>query len=76
MVGRPGGDAAVVLAPEAYEEYGRYVTERAWAVIEAWQVANADQDRDELYALVAQAVEEVRHERYEERLKAARDHER
>ena len=65
-----GEPRIVVMSPEEYERYRKYIIEKGWAAVDELRRLNADKDPDEIYDIVTQAVEEVRQEHYDARIKA------
>jgi prevent-host-death family protein len=70
IVEKRGKMVAAVISPEDYALLQQQ-KERAFAVVDRIQARNAAYDPDEVLADVMQAVEEVRRQRHEQRLKAA-----
>ena len=66
-----GIPVAVVISPERYKELVDPNAEADWAIIHEMQRRNAHLDPDEVLREVTAIVEEVRQERYEERLRAS-----
>ena len=60
-----GKTVAVLLSPSEYQAYAR---ERAWQAIDDLRERNCDKSADEISRAVTEIVEEVRRERYEEKL--------
>jgi hypothetical protein len=65
-----GKPRLVAMSPEEFERYRAYVIEKGWAAVDELRRLNADKDPDEIYDIVTQAVEEVRQEHHDVRIKA------
>lgn len=67
VVERAGETVAVLVSPEWWEQYQREAKERFFKIVDEIQARNVYEDPDEVERIVAEAVEEVRRERYEQR---------
>lgn len=65
IVERKGKPVAVLISPEQYERYERYVMEQLRKTVDELRRLNADIDPDEGFRDVSAIVEEVRREQYE-----------
>jgi prevent-host-death family protein len=69
IVERKGKPVAVVINPTDFEEFQQLAKERLFQTIREIQERNADKDPDDVLRDVTEAVEEVRQERYEQRIR-------
>jgi prevent-host-death family protein len=66
---KSGIPVAAIISPEDFETYQRLLAEREarFAVVDRIRERNADKDPAQVYRDVTEAVEAVRHERYDRR---------
>jgi prevent-host-death family protein len=69
IVEKKGKPVAVVVNPADFEEYKQLAKERFFQTVREIQERNSDEDPDEVLRDVTEAVEEVRQERYERRIR-------
>jgi prevent-host-death family protein len=69
IVEKKGKPVAVVVNPTDFEEYQQLSKERFFQTVRKIQEQNSDKDPDEVRRDVTQAVEEVRQERCERRIR-------
>jgi prevent-host-death family protein len=69
IVEKKGKPVAVVVNPTDFEEYQQLAKERFFKTVRETQERNSDKDPDEVLRDVTEAVEEVRQERYERRIR-------
>ena len=67
IVEKKGKPVAVVISTEEYARLQQQAIERGWATVAAIQERNADEDPDDILALVTTIVDQVRQERHERR---------
>ena len=69
IVEKKGKPVAVVVNPTDFEEYQQLAKERFFQTVREIQERNSDKDPDEVLRDVTDAIEEVRQERYERRVR-------
>ena len=67
IVERKGRPIAVLISPEQWQQYQDQARRQMFEAIDRLQARNRDADPDQVEQDVAEAVEEVRRERYEQR---------
>ena len=69
IVEKQGKTMAVVISPADFDQYQKLAKDRFFEVVYQIQERNSDKDPDEVYRDVTEAVEEVRQEAYDKRVK-------
>lgn len=67
IVEQQGKPLAVIITPQQWEDYLKLTLERLGETLDRIRERNRDPDPEEVERDIAQVVEEVRRERYEQR---------
>lgn len=71
MIERKGQPMAVMLSPDQWSDFERYLNQQLKEALERTWEANSHLDPDAVYRLVTEVTEEVKQELHEERLRNA-----